>query len=118
MNYVVHFIRGLNASNAYIKHDTVCLLSCAVKYLRIAYKIQHDRLVALQGGGNGGREVGAGTISRSHALRTVENSPGLVMQNAASPVEVTRSLPKSCAGVQMRASFIAVRKFEARCLIV
>ena len=66
----------------------------------------------------GGYVVGAGTITRSHGLRTVEKSSELAMENAASPAAVARSLPKYCADVQMRASFMAVRKFEARCLMM
>jgi hypothetical protein len=38
----------------------------------------------------------------------------LTIVKAASPAAVARSLPKYCADVQMRASFMAVRKFEVR----
>ena len=51
-------------------------------------------------------------------MRTVENSSVLVMENATSPAAVGRSFPKNCTDVQMRVSFIEVRKCEVRCLVV
>ena len=56
---------------------------------------------ALEGSGNGGMVVGVGTITRSHVLRTVENSSALAIENAATPAAVARSLPKYCGDVQM-----------------
>ena len=49
------------------------------------------KLAALEGGENGGRVVGAGTITRSHGLRMVEKSSALTMENAASPAALARS---------------------------
>ena len=63
--------------------------------------------------------VGAGTIARSHGLRMVEKSSAhwpwrmLRLQQ-----QWQRVCQKNCADVQIRATFMAVRKFEARCLMV
>ena len=71
-------------------------------------------------GENGGRVVGAGTNTRSHTLRVVENSSVLTiwMENTSSPTVVVRSFPKYYVDVQIRTSFMVVRKFETRCLVV